>query len=68
MAMPETISDAGFDLAPGETLVPGSVQTLGAGAAVAAEEAPEADTPVSASDEAGDDAPPAPTPDADTDI
>ncbi|MEO1529517.1 MAG: hypothetical protein AAFX06_29185 [Planctomycetota bacterium] len=73
MPMPETVADdAGFNLAPGETLVPGSVQTLGpaaGGDAVAAEEAaPEAEVPVSASDDAGEDAPPAPTPDADTDI
>lgn len=48
-------TDAGFELAPGETLVPGSVGAPAAAAEVAA--------PVSASD-----APPAPTPDADTDI
>lgn len=52
--------DAGFDLAPGETLVPGSVQTIGS-----AEAAVE---PVESASDAGDDAPPMPEPDADTNI
>ena len=65
-------ADAGFDLAEGETLVPGSVMTLGPAAAVAAEapaEAEEATEPVSsASDAAEGDAPPEPTVDGDTNI
>lgn len=53
-------SDAGFDLAPGETLVPGSVQTVGS--------AEGAEPVESASDAGEEDAPPMPEPDADTDI
>jgi hypothetical protein len=63
--MTETIgSDAGFDLAPGESVVPGSVQTVAPEATSAAKDAVPVD---SASDAAGD-APPAPAPDADTNI
>ena len=60
-------SDAGYNLAPGETLVPGSVRTLGAteateGAAPSAsDEAPAAAAPA-----ASEEAPPAPAPDAST--
>ena len=59
------VDTSGVELAPGETLVPGSVQM----AAPAAEgEAAPADAPESASDAPKGDAPPAPKPDADTDI
>ncbi len=54
--------DQGFDLAPGETLVPGSVQTVGGGEAAAASSS-DAEMPAPAAE-----APPAPTPDAKTDI
>lgn len=50
----------GYDLAPGETLVPGSVETVEGGGELSA--------PASSSDEAAEEAaPPAPTPDASTD-
>ncbi len=54
-------SDGGYDLAPGETLVPGSVETVDGGGDLPA--------PVSSSDAAPveEAAPPAPTPDASTD-
>ena len=55
-------SSEGFDLAPGETLVPGSVVT-GEAAAATEEAAPAA--PVADAAEA---APPVPQPDANTDI
>ncbi|KAA5542545.1 hypothetical protein FYK55_13455 [Roseiconus nitratireducens] len=79
MAAPAASSE-GFDLAPGETLVPGSVQTMAAPAAAGAaagaaaasgdDSGEEASEPVeSASDAAPEgDAPPAPKPDADTNI
>jgi len=60
------VSDQGFDLAPGETLVPGSVQTVGGGEAAAASSS-DAEMPAPAAEAAGE-APPAPKPDANTDI
>ena len=68
--MSEGSSDPGYNLAPGEVLVPGSVATVGTSEetvpAPAADEA--ADAPESASDEAAEEgAPPAPQPDATTD-
>ena len=58
-------NDSGFDLQPGEVLVPGSVQTTGSSPAEAQE------LPSSSSDAAPaaaeDAAPPAPSPDAQTD-
>ena len=55
-----TTDAAGFDLAPGETLVPGSVTTVES--AGGGEE-----LPASASDVAEEAAPPAPTPDTNAD-
>ena len=64
MMMSESVgTDAGFDLAPGETLVPGSVQTL-----APAEGAEAADAAVESARDAAGAAPPVPQPDADTDI
>jgi hypothetical protein len=62
------VDTSGIELAPGETLVPGSVQMSdGGGELVApAAEAPAAEAP-SASDAPVEAAPPAPTPDASTD-
>lgn len=65
------MSSAGYDLAPGEMLVPGSVSTQEAApeapeaAEASEEESSEGDAVPSSSDE---EAPPAPTPDANTDI
>jgi hypothetical protein len=53
-----TTDAGGFDLAPGETLVPGSVQTV---------EAADSSSDAAPAAEAGD-APPAPKPDANTDV
>lgn len=53
-------SPEGYDLAPGESVVPGSVQTMPAEGGEAVES--QSDAPA-----AGDEAPPAPTPDANTD-
>ena len=62
----EGVSDAGFDLAPGETLVPGSVQTVTDGGGELAAPASSSDA-APAADAAEEAAPPAPTPDAKTD-
>jgi hypothetical protein len=53
--------DAGIELAPGETLVPGSVTTEPAAAA-------EGEPVESASDAEGEEAPPEPKADTDTDV
>ncbi len=64
--MGETVVDAGgYDLAPGETLVPGSVQTSEASEELAA---PASSSDAAPAAEAVEEAaPPAPTPDATTD-
>jgi hypothetical protein len=54
----------GIELAPGETLVPGSVQTVAPAEAGEELSAPASSSDAPAADEA---APPAPTPDAATD-
>jgi hypothetical protein len=59
MMSTEAGSSQGFDLAPGETLVPGSVSTVAPAAA--------AEAPASASDAAEEADPPAPEPDAEAD-
>jgi hypothetical protein len=68
-------SDAGIELAPGETLVPGSVQTVepaaGEGEAAAKEgeaAAEEGGEAVESASDAGGEAPPEPKPEADTDV
>ncbi|NNE00822.1 MAG: hypothetical protein HKN47_26200 [Pirellulaceae bacterium] len=60
--------EGGFDLQPGETVVPGSVVTLGEAGAVESASDAGATTEELPTAEATDDAPPAPTPDANTDI
>ena len=67
--MSETVADGGFELGPGETLVPGSVVT-GSSDGGGELEAPasSSDAPAAAVEEAAEEAaPPAPTPDASTD-
>ena len=58
----EAPAASGFELAPGETLVPGSVRVIGADAAPAA--ASSSDAPPAP--EASNDAPPAPAADSST--
>lgn len=55
----EGCGNQGYNLAPGETLVPGSVHTVGSGDAAAA---PAVGAPAAAAPAAAGDLPPAPTP------